>query len=200
MRTKWAILCSGWGANAIDVMEEYFCNEEVSENFEIALLIYDAEQCGAAQTAQKAGIETLQIKRSDFNNYEEHQQELIIELKRREIDFIFMMNYKYLIRKDMLNSFPNQIINIHPSLFPSFLATKTAIQDAISYGVKITGITTHRIDHEYDKGEILFQVPIKVNSEDSFDTLYPKFKKKGKKIILQTMLGISNNYTKNNPR
>jgi phosphoribosylglycinamide formyltransferase-1 len=194
-KTKWAILCSGWGANAIDVMEEYFYDDEISKNFEIALLIYDAEKCGASQTAQKVGIETLKIQRSDFENSERHQEELIIELKKREIDFIFMMNYKYLIRKDILNSFPNQIINIHPSLFPSFLATKTAIQDAIAYGVKITGITTHIIDHEYDKGKILFQIPIKVSSKDTFDTLYPKFRKKGKKIILQTMLGISNNDT-----
>ena len=190
-KTKWAILCSGWGANAKDVMEEYSNNHKISDCLEIGLLIYDSDNCGAAETAEKIGIPTLQLKRSDFETSKNHQKEIIDVLKKNDIDFIFMLNYKYLILEEMLNSFPNRILNVHPSLFPSFLATTTAIQDAIAYGVKITGITTHIIDDKYDQGKILFQSPIKVRADDDFESLYPKFRKKGKKIILKTMLSIS---------
>ncbi|GAL70751.1 phosphoribosylglycinamide formyltransferase [Jejuia pallidilutea] len=60
-----------------------------------------------------------------------------------------------------MKAFPNKIINIHPSLFPSFLATKTAIQDALDYGVKITGITTHIIDDKVDEALFFANVPLK---------------------------------------
>ena len=87
----------------------------------------------------------------------------------------------------MLSTFPNRIINIHPALFTSFLGTKTANQDALAYGVKITGISTHIINHEYDKGIILNQVAIKINDNDNFELLYTKFRKKGLKIIVKTI-------------
>lgn len=190
-KKKWAILCSGWGNNVIDIIEVYFKKNEFTYDFEISLIIYDNDEFRAIEVAQKNNIEVLKISKKSYKNSISHQKKISEEIEKRKIDFIFLMNYKYLIQKEMLNNFPNRIINVHPSLFPSFLATKTAIQDAISYGVKITGITTHIIDNEYDKGHILFQVPIKVKTNDNFDTLYPKFKKQGKKIILKTMLSIS---------
>jgi len=100
----------------------------------------------------------------------------------------------------MLKAFNNQIINIHPSLFPSFLGTKTAIQDALAYGVKITGITTHIIDEKLDEGIILAQEAIKINSNDNFDSLYPKFAKKGKKIVLKTIRIIERLHFKTNEK
>ncbi|NKI27103.1 hypothetical protein HCG49_11060 [Arenibacter sp. 6A1] len=75
----------------------------------------------------------------------------------------------------------------------TIFVTETAIQDAIAYGVKITGITTHIIDDVYDKGIIIYQHPIKVGAKDTFDSLYPKFVKKGKKIILKTIRKIEKN-------
>ena len=190
-RTKWAILCSGWGNNVIDVVNAYSNSKVYKDQFEISVFIYDNAQCGAAEVTKNVGIESLLIPRINFQNSVSHQDKIMNELKKRNIEFIFLMNYKYLIRQAMLKSFYNRIINVHPSLFPSFLATTSAIQDALAYGVKITGITTHIIDDQYDRGIILFQVPIKVKDKDTFDTLYPKFKKKGCKIILKTMKAIS---------
>lgn len=195
---KWAILCSGRGGNAIDVIKKLAIKGV--EGFEIALLIYDNDDCMAAEIAKKLSIESLKIRRSDYSNSKDHQGHITLELNKREIDLIFMMNYKYLIRKSMLKAFPERIINVHPSLFPSFLATTSAIQDALAYGVRITGITTHIIDEFYDQGEILFQEPIKVELNDTFETLYPKFKKKGKKIIINTMKEMSTRYKKINSK
>ena len=92
-----------------------------------------------------------------------------------------------IIKNKMLKAFPNRIVNIHPSLLPSFSGTKMAIQEVLAYGVKITGITTHIIDDKLDEGMILCQKTIKVKPDDTFETLYSKFSKKGITIILKTI-------------
>jgi len=194
-KINWAILVTGWGRNATDTIEAYV-NGKLKKST-ITLVVYQEEPCGAKELAEQHGIETLKLIKADFNNLVSYQKALIKEIKKRDIDYIFMLNYKYIIKDDMLNAFPNKIINIHPSLFPSFLATKTAIQDAIDYGVKITGITTHIIDHKIDEGIILCQKAIKVKEDDTFETLYPKFAKHGKKIVLKTIQKIEDSLLSN---
>lgn len=183
---RWAILCTGWGRNAKEIIKALH-KDNTTMASKINLLIYGQEPCGAAEEANKHDIETLQVKRADFPTMEAYQNHILLLLKQKNIDRVFLLNYKYRIREALLKAFPNRIYNVHPSLFPSFLGTKTAIQDALDYGVKITGITTHIIDHELDKGTILQQKAIKIKAGDTFDTLYPKFAKEGKKIILKTI-------------
>ncbi|NAS30158.1 phosphoribosylglycinamide formyltransferase [Flavobacteriaceae bacterium R38] len=182
---RWAILTTGWGNSAVKAIEAF--NEGALNGSNIVLLVYESEPSGAAEIAKKSGIETLKIERDKFDSQVAFQRKLSEELKSREIDYIFMLAFKYIIKDEMLNMFPNRIINIHPSLFPSFLATKTAIQDALDYGVKVSGVTTHIIDDKIDEGIILCQEVIKFKEEDTFDTLYPKFTKKGKKATIDTM-------------
>lgn len=183
---QWAILCTGWGRNAKDIIKALH-KDNNSMASRINLLIYGQEPCGAADEAKKYDIETLLVKRADYPTMEAYQNHILLLLKQNNIDRVFLLNYQYRIREALLKAFPNRIYNVHPSLFPSFLGTKTAIQDALDYGVKITGITTHIIDHELDRGTILEQKAIKITAGDTFETLYPKFAKKGKKIILKTM-------------
>ncbi|PHN93332.1 phosphoribosylglycinamide formyltransferase [Maribacter sp. 6B07] len=185
-KVKWALLCSGKGNNVYDIINYYQKNPQ-QNFFDISLIIYESSDFSAIKIAKCNRIDVLQISRNTFKDSIEHQKKLIHEILSRKIDFIFLLNYKYLIKQEMLSTFPNRIINIHPSLFPSFLGTKTAIQDALAYGVKITGITTHIINHEYDKGIILNQVAIKINDNDNFELLYTKFRKKGFKIIVKTI-------------
>lgn len=194
-KINWAILVTGWGRNAVDTLKA-FANNKLGANHNISLVLYESEPCGAAEFANDIGVETLQLIRKDFENAEVYQKKIVNELKNRNIDYIFMLNYKYIIRKDMLAAFPGRILNIHPSLFPSFLGTKTAIQDALAYGVKITGVTTHIIDDKVDEGEILCQVAIKIKNGDTFETLYPKFAKKGAKLIVKTIKKIEKVYFK----
>ncbi|WP_062059396.1 formyltransferase family protein [Aquimarina longa] len=189
-KLNWAILVTGWGRNARDTIEAF--EKQKLKKSRISLVLYEQEPCGAAELAQQIGIETLQLYKKDFDNLISYQKRLIDEIKKRDIDYIFMLNFKYVIKDEMLTAFPDRIINIHPSLFPSFLGTKTAIQDALEYGVKITGITTHIIDDKLDEGTILCQVPIEVMEEDTFDTIYPKFVEKGGELIIKTIKVIEN--------
>ena len=184
-KINWAILVTGWGRNARDTVNAF--QKGKFKDSALKLLVYEQEPCGAKELAQKHDIETLKLIKKDFPSLLVYQNKLINEIQKRNIDYVFMLNYKYIIKKEMLHTFPNRIVNIHPSLFPSFLATKTAIQDALDYGVKITGITTHIIDDKIDEGKILCQTPIKVKENDTFDTLYPKFAKKGKQLVIKTI-------------
>lgn len=190
---NWAIFCTGWGRNAKDVIRVQ--DQGKLGRSRIKLLIYEQTPCGAAEEAQKQGIETIQIQRNNFPTINSYQNHILHQLKNREINHIFLMNYKYRIREAMLLAFPNRICNVHPSLFPSFLGTRTAIQDALEYGVKITGITTHIINHELDKGTILEQKAIKIKTADNFDSLYSKFVREGKKIIIKTINNVGKKYS-----
>lgn len=184
-KIKWAILVTGWGKNARDTIEAF--HKGLFKNSEISLLIYEVEPCGAKEMADLANVKSIQLLRSSYKDMSGYQDQLATILIQEQIDYIFMLNFKYIIKHKMLEMFPNRIINIHPSLFPSFLATKTAIQDALAYGVKISGITTHIIDDKIDEGIILCQEAIKIPEHSTFETIYPKFSKKGSKIVLKTI-------------
>ncbi|WP_421824375.1 formyltransferase family protein [Flagellimonas oceanensis] len=181
---KWAFLVSFWGRNAKDVISWHADNHKLDR---IGLLVYEQEDCGAFQEAIAHDIKTINIKPESFPEKVKYQEAILNVLQKEEITHIFLLGYQYLIRKSILEAFPNRIANIHPSLFPSFLGTKTAIQDALDYGVKVTGITTHVIDHRFDRGTILCQEPIRIKENDTMETLYPKFAEIGPQIILKSM-------------
>jgi len=191
-KLNWAILVTGWGRNAKDTIEIY--QQGLLKKSEIKLLIYQSLPCGAAEAAEKAGIASLRLLRKDYDTAENYQHCIIEELKSRNIDYILLLSFKYIIRQEMLQAFPNRIVNIHPSLFPSFLATTTAIQEALEYGVRISGITTHIIDDKIDEGTILCQEPIRFEENETFETAYPKFAETGPKIILDTINLIERKY------
>jgi len=191
-KISWAILVTGWGRNAKDTIEAY--KKGLLKKSTIDLIIYEQEPCGAAELAKEYNIEVLQLSKKDFSSSITYQKKLKEEIDKRNIHYIFMLNYKYILKEEILTSYTNRIINIHPSLLPSFAGTKTAIQDALAYGVKITGITTHSIDNKLDEGTILCQSIIAIEEGDTFDTLYPKFAEKGIEIIIQTIEKIEESY------
>ncbi len=189
---NWAILLTGWGRGAKNAIKSY--KEGLLGNNIIKLLIYENEPSGAVEEAKKSKIKNISILRRDFNTPEAYQDKIIDILKQENIDYIFLLNYKYIIRHNMLSVFPNRIVNIHPSLLPSFKNTSTAIQDALEYGVKVSGVTTHFIDNKIDEGIILCQKPIIFSKTDNFKTLNPKFVRTGKKIVIETFHLVYNNH------
>lgn len=184
-KLKWAILVTGWGQNAKDTIEAF--QKGILKRSTIDVVIYQSEPSGALEAAKAAGIDTVKLTRKDYDSPESYQKVICKELQDRNIDFVFLLSYKYIVRQGFLDAFPNRIINIHPSLFPSFLATTTAIQEALDYGVKISGITTHIIDDKIDEGTILCQEAIYFDEGETFESVYPKFAKKGLKAILNTI-------------
>ena len=184
-KIRWALLCTGWGRSARHVLDAF-----ASGSFQrsvVSIVIYENEPCGAAERAQELGIPVLQVKRSSFETMSDYQDHMVTTLREHTIDYIFLLSYKYIVRKNWLQAFPDSIVNIHPSLLPSFKGTMTAIQDAMSYGVKVSGITTHYIDDKVDEGVIIDQYPIRFEADDTFETLDQKFNQGGKVLVARTI-------------
>jgi phosphoribosylglycinamide formyltransferase-1 len=187
-KTKWAFLISLWGRSAYHALEAY--EKGLMPNVEVCILIYEKEPSGALDKAISLGIPTLKMVRNVEETRNQYQHRICEELLKKEIDYIFLLGFEHIIRQELLDNFPNRIINVHPSLLPSFKGTN-AIYQALNYGSKISGVTTHIIDGKIDEGEILFQEPIKISKEDTFETLDPKFLEVGKQIILDTINSLS---------
>ncbi len=191
---NWAILTTGWGRSAANLMVDFKNNK--LPNSSIKLLVHANNKCKAAITAKELGINSICIKKTDFKDTIAYQKKILKTLQEYSIDYIFLLAYGYIIKEPLLSAYSNKIVNIHPSLLPSFAKTEKAIQKALKYGVKITGITTHFIDENLDEGVIICQTPIKIKENDTFDSLDKKFQKKGRKIVIKTIKHIEKNHLK----
>lgn len=158
-----AIFASGSGSNAEKIME-YFEN---SKEVKVALVLSDNPNAGVLLRANKFEIETKIISRLELKSL----KKVLIELKTKGINFIVLAGFLRKIPREMIQDYPNQIINIHPALLPKYggmgmygLNVHRAVKDS---GDVISGPTIHLVNEEYDKGQILFQKEIKIEPEDN---------------------------------
>lgn len=127
-----------------------------------------ADAPGLAKAAER-GVETLVIERRGRSR-EEHDAEIIAELHSRNVELVCLAGYMRLLSPDFVRAFPNRIVNIHPSLLPSFPGLNVQ-QQAIDHGVKISGCTVHFVDEYLDAGPIILQRVVEVKDDDTAETL-----------------------------
>ena len=139
---------------------------------EVAIVISDKTSAEGLIKAKESGIETLAITKKGRAR-EEHDREIIAELKKRNVELVCLAGYMRLLSKEFINSFPNRIINIHPSLLPSFPGLD-AQRQAIDYGVKVSGCTVHFVDEDLDHGAIILQKAVEVADDDTAESLSAK--------------------------
>jgi phosphoribosylglycinamide formyltransferase-1 len=135
----------------------------------VAIVISDKTGAEGLIKAKEQEIETLVITRKGRTR-EHHDAEIIAELKKRNVELVCLAGYMRLLSKDFIRAFPNKIINIHPSLLPSFKGLD-AQRQAIEYGVKISGCTVHFVDEALDHGAIIAQKAVEVKDEDTAEIL-----------------------------
>ena len=164
---KIGILISGRGSNMVAIVEAVLSGE--IPDSEVAVVISDKTSAQGLQKAKERGIETIVITRKGRTR-EEHDAEIIAELKKRNIELICLAGYMRLLSSDFIHAFPDKIINIHPSLLPAFPGLD-AQKQAVEYGVKISGCTVHFVDEDLDHGVIILQKAIEVEDEDTPETL-----------------------------
>ena len=168
---KIAVFASGGGSDfqsIIDANErEHFC--------EIAYLVASKPQIGAIARAEKAGIKTLVYEKEKYASKEEFYLETAKILEENGIDYIVLAGWLFVVPPSFIKSFENKIINIHPSLIPSFcgmgyygLKVHTA---AIEYGVKLSGATVHFVEADVDGGAIIMQRSVAVEPDDTPESL-----------------------------
>lgn len=167
---KIGILISGRGSNMVALAEAV--QNGTIPNSEVAVVISDKKKAQGLEKARERGIETLVITRNGRTR-EEHDAEIIAALQKRGVELVCLAGYMRLLSPDFVRAFPNKIVNIHPSLLPSFKGLN-AQKQAFEYGVKITGCTVHFVDEELDHGAIILQKAVEVSDDDTAETLAAK--------------------------
>ena len=164
---KIGILISGRGSNMVALVDAVAAGE--IPDSEVAVVISD--QPGAAGLAKAAdrGIETLVIEKLGRKRAE-HDAEIVAALKDRGVELVCLAGYMRLLSPHFVRAFPNRIINIHPSLLPSFPGLNVQ-QQAIDHGVKVTGCTVHFVNDDLDAGPIILQRVVEVKDDDTAETL-----------------------------
>ena len=138
-------------------------------NAEIAVVVSDQANAAGLVKARKRGIETLVIERRGRTR-EEHDREIVEALRARNIDLICLAGYMRILSHGFVEAYRGRILNIHPSLLPSFPGLD-AQQQALEHGVKLTGCTVHFVDETLDGGPIISQRVVPVHEEDTAETL-----------------------------
>lgn len=138
-------------------------------NTEIVVVISDKADAAGLALARERGLETLAIERKGRKR-EEHELEIIDALRERRVDLVCLAGYMRLLSPCFIDAFPRRILNIHPSLLPSFPGLD-AQRQALEHGVKFTGCTVHFVDETLDGGPIVAQRVVPVLDGDSVETL-----------------------------
>lgn len=136
---------------------------------EVAVVISDKASAAGLEKARGRGIETVVIERKGRTR-EEHDAAIISELQGRGVELVCLAGYMRLLSPEFIRAFPNRIVNIHPSLLPSF-AGLDAQKQAVDHGVKISGCTVHFVDEDLDAGPIILQRAVEVRDDDTAETL-----------------------------
>ena len=180
------VMVSGGGTN-LQAIIDAVAQRKVT-NTEIAAVISNNKNAYALERAKKAGIEAVCISPKDFDSREEFNEKLIEKIDSLQLDLIVLAGCLVVLPEKLIKKYPNKIINIHPSLIPSFCGTGyyglKVHEKALERGVKVTGATCHFVDAGTDTGPIIFQQPVEVMEDDTPETLQRRVMKQAEWVIL----------------
>lgn len=162
-----AVFASGTGSNFQALAE---AQRNGTLGGEIALLVSDKPHAPVVEKARKTGIDSFVFKPKDYALREDYEREIAEELERRGVDLIVLAGYMRLLTSVLVEPYHGRMINIHPSLLPSF-AGKNAIGQALDYGVKMTGVTVHFVDGGMDTGPVIAQRAVDILPGDDENSL-----------------------------
>lgn len=164
---KLGILISGRGSNMAALIDAV--GRGAIPSAEVAVVISDKADAAGLGSARASGVEAVVVERRGRTR-EEHDAEIIEVLRKRGVEYVCLAGYMRLLSKDFISAFKDRIINIHPSLLPSFPGLD-AQRQALDHGVKVTGCTVHFVDEDLDAGPIILQRVVEVRDDDTAETL-----------------------------
>ncbi len=165
-----AVFASGRGTNLQAIINAVNRGEIKAA---ISLVISDRIDAKALDRAKKAGIEAVYINPRDFSSREEFDKKAVSYLEKDDVVLVVLAGFMRLLSPYFVDRYRNRIMNIHPSLLPSFKGT-SGIKDAWKYGMKITGVTVHFINDDLDAGPIILQKPVMIEETDIPSSLEEK--------------------------
>ncbi|CAG9621355.1 phosphoribosylglycinamide formyltransferase [Sutcliffiella rhizosphaerae] len=173
MTTRIAIFASGSGSNFQALVDA--CRNELLDATP-ALLVCDKPGAFVVERATSLDIPYFTFAPKSYSSKQEFEKHILSELKSYEVEFIILAGYMRLIGPTLLDAYKGRIVNIHPSLLPAFPGLD-AVGQALSYGVKLTGVTIHFVDEGMDTGPIIAQEAITVDPDETKESLEKKIHK-----------------------
>src|SRR3954468_21872923 len=182
-KSKLGILLSGRGSNFLAIADSIDAGRITTA--EIAIVISNKEDAPGLAAAKKRGLDARVIP-SKGKTREQHDAEMIKALHEKDVDLICLAGYMRLLSPEFIRAFPHKILNIHPSLLPSFPGVD-AQRQAIDYGVKVSGCTVHFVDEALDHGPIILQKTVPVLPHDDEHSLSERILKEEHKAYSEAI-------------
>ncbi len=173
MKKRIAVLVSGGGTNLQALIDAQ--KSGIIKSGEISLVISNKADAFALERAKKADIKTEVVLRKDFESKELFEKEIMDKLSENKIDLIVLAGFMVILSEKFTSSYPERIINVHPSLIPSFCGEGfyglLVHEAALKKGVKVTGATVHFVNEIPDGGKIIMQKAVEVKDGDTPEVL-----------------------------
>lgn len=180
---KLGIMASGSGSN-FEAVAQAIANKQL--NAQIQVLVYNNPGAKAASRAANWGVEAVLLNHRDYTSRESFDAQIVNTLQQYDVDWVIMAGWMRLVTPVLIDAFTDRIINIHPSLLPSFKGIN-AVEQALVSGVKITGCTVHLVCLEVDSGPILMQAAVPVLPNDTTQTLHARIQIEEHRILPQAI-------------
>jgi phosphoribosylglycinamide formyltransferase 1 len=180
---KLGIMASGNGSN-FEAIAQAIANGQL--NAQIQVLIYNNPTAKAAVRAANWDVEAVLLNHRDYKNREQFDGQVVAKLRQYDVEWVILAGWMRLLTPVLIDAFPDKIINIHPSLLPSFKGIN-AVEQALAAGVKIVGCTAHLVCLEVDSGPILIQAAVPVLPDDTAETLHARIQVQEHRILPQAI-------------
>lgn len=172
-KTKIAVFVSGGGTNLQALLDAE--KSGIIKNGEIALVLSNKAGVYALERAEKAGVKTKVIEKKDFSDQLSFEEKIKEILNEEKIELIILAGFMSILSESFTKDYPERIINVHPSLIPSFCGKGfyglKVHEAALSYGVKVTGATVHFVNEIPDGGKIIMQKAVEIKEGDTAEIL-----------------------------
>ena len=186
MLTRVAVLVSGGGTNLQALIDAKARGEIPSAEF--VLVIASKPGVYALDRAKRAGIPSTVIARRDYPTRETYEAAMLAALDEARVDLIVLAGFLTVLSSDFVSRYPRRILNVHPSLIPSFCGDGyyglRVHEAALAYGVKVTGATVHFVNEVTDGGEIILQKAVEIRDGDTPETLQKRVMEEAEWVLL----------------
>ena len=162
-----AVLISGRGSNLQSIIDAIAARRLDAA---IAVVISDRPEAPGLSRAHEAGIEAMGLVPGNYQSRDAYDRAIVDMLKARDVSLVCLAGFMRIVGSPLLDAFPNRILNIHPSLLPTFPGL-AAQRQALEYGVRVTGATVHVVDSVLDGGPVVSQAAVAVLDDDTVETL-----------------------------
>lgn len=168
------VVASGKGSNLRNLVER---------GYDVVAVATNRPGCGAADVARERGVELGAFPQSAYASRDERDTAMRDWLRERDVDVVVLAGYDRVLADDFVRAFEGRVLNIHPSLLPAFAGGMDAVEQALAYGVKITGCTVHLVTDAVDAGPILRQAAVPVLDGDTTATLHARIQVEEHRIL-----------------